>query len=77
MPLPHVHEESVYAFSYTSGTTGNPKGAMLSHGNILAVFAAVKYSDIKLDNTDRHLSYLPFAHIFEKAVSMGMVQCGG
>lgn len=50
---------------------------MLSHGNMLSAIAAVNFSDSKLFNTDKHLSYLPLAHIFEKVMSMLMLFVGG
>lgn len=56
-------------FSYTSGTTGNPKGAMLTHGNILSVVAVTNSLQyLKIYPSDVHLSYLPLAHIFEKVL---------
>jgi len=53
---------------YTSGTTGPPKGAMLSHRNLLAVAetAALAY-DATPD--DEVLSYLPLCHIAERLIS--------
>jgi long-chain acyl-CoA synthetase len=47
---------------YTSGTTGRPKGALLSHGNMLAAGRAVAAS-LALGAGDRVLSSLPLYHI--------------
>ncbi len=50
---------------YTSGTTADPKGAMLSHGNVTSnVHAALKALPLK--EGDRCLSFLPLTHIFER-----------
>lgn len=40
--------ESIYMFCYTSGTTGDPKAAMLSHGNFISVGAAILEHGIDL-----------------------------
>jgi long-chain acyl-CoA synthetase len=54
---------------YTSGTTGPPKGAMLSHTNLLA--AARSFSAIgDVDGRDEILSYLPLCHIAERLNSL-------
>jgi len=68
--------KDIATFSYTSGTTGNPKGALLTHENFIS---AMSGTDIffKSDMTDRHLSYLPLAHIFERVVLSGMLAAGG
>lgn len=50
---------------YTSGTTGNPKGAMLTHGNIASnVLATCKVLPIEAGMTS--LSILPLSHILER-----------
>jgi len=52
---------------YTSGTTGNPKGVMLSHDNLLFAIETV-YRNLKQhlnwasDGTERLVSYLPLSH---------------
>lgn len=50
---------------YTSGTTGDSKGVMLSHGQY---HAALEANDrcVPLTEKDRVLNFLPYAHIFEK-----------
>ncbi|KAK0396776.1 hypothetical protein QR680_001849 [Steinernema hermaphroditum] len=49
---------------YTSGTTGNPKGVMLSHANIMAALAG-QSSVIPVTTSDTVIGYLPLAHILE------------
>uniref|UniRef100_A0A674DUG1 Arachidonate--CoA ligase n=1 Tax=Salmo trutta TaxID=8032 RepID=A0A674DUG1_SALTR len=53
------------------GTTGNPKGGMLTHGNVIANCAAfIKITEVHcmLNVHDIHMSYLPLAHMFERVV---------
>lgn len=71
----HKHKpptgDDIFTFCYTSGTTGDPKGAMLTHKNMISAIAGFKASEGsqkigQLEIGDRHLSYLPLAHIFER-----------
>ncbi len=63
-----VKAEDLATLIYTSGTTGDPKGVMLTHENLTVnVLNVVKW--LKLDRQrDEALTYLPFSHIFERAV---------
>lgn len=64
---------------YTSGTTGEPKGAMLTHASILAATAsadAVGLGKPVGGSPDVYLSYLPLAHIFETLVLIGNLANG-
>ncbi|XP_069600415.1 long-chain-fatty-acid--CoA ligase 1 isoform X1 [Ranitomeya imitator] len=71
--------EDLAVVCFTSGTTGNPKGAMLSHKNIVsnsAAFLKVTESLLTLNASDIHVSYLPLAHMFERLVQC-VVLCHG
>ena len=54
---------------YTSGTTGPPKGAMLSHANLMAA-ARSSAQVYDTDERDEVLSYLPLCHIAERIISV-------
>ncbi|CAI5988658.1 unnamed protein product [Closterium sp. NIES-64] len=66
----------------TSCPAGDPKGVMLTHRNIIANTtscpAVLGTSGVTLGSGDRYLSYLPLAHIFERAALASMyMQVGG
>ncbi|XP_073990033.1 long-chain-fatty-acid--CoA ligase 5 isoform X4 [Rhodnius prolixus] len=64
---------------YTSGTTGNPKGVMLSHENVVAGVCAVllQLGDHKPGPNDIMISFLPLAHMLERCCENGMYLMGG
>jgi long-chain acyl-CoA synthetase len=66
------HGEEVALLFYTSGTTSLPKGALLSHNNMLTMGQHLMAVDPCL-NTDDYVSYLPFAWIGEQMMS---ISCG-
>lgn len=71
--------EDLAVVCFTSGTTGNPKGAMLTHKNVVSnssAFLKVTESLLTLNASDIHISYLPLAHMFERLVQC-VVLCHG
>ena len=62
-----VQHDDLMSLVYTSGTTGSPKGAMLTHGNMAAALdgANAKFPQFTPPN-DVFLSFLPLSHVFER-----------
>lgn len=74
--LNEPNAESIYMFCYTSGTTGDPKAAMLTHRNFISVAAGVTEQGVVLNENDITISYLPLAHSFEKSMFVAGVMHG-
>ena len=62
-----IPRDALATIVYTSGTTGDPKGVMLTHGNVVSNVVATQ-GWIGLDPSDRILSFLPLSHVFERVV---------
>ncbi len=66
----------VCSLVYTSGTTGEPKGAMLMHGNFVSNAVSVR-PNIDLEPGDIELSFLPLSHVFERTLFYLVITIGG
>ncbi len=66
-----VVKDDIAAILYTSGTTGHPKGAMLSHGNLLSNMLSSKEA-IGITGRDKAICILPLFHSFAATVCMLM-----
>ncbi|KAJ3296873.1 long-chain fatty acid-CoA ligase [Rhizoclosmatium sp. JEL0117] len=75
-PVPS-DKDDLALIMYTSGSTGPPKGVMLTHGNVVATVAgATNYLKPYITDHECYLAYLPLAHILEFAVEMTMLYLG-
>ncbi|KAM3078173.1 medium-chain fatty acid-CoA ligase faa2 [Clarireedia jacksonii] len=74
-PMRPPRPEDIITVNYTSGTTGNPKGVVLTHANATAATAISRIvSD--LGPSDLILSYLPLAHIYQRLGEHGCLASG-
>ncbi|HEY6014691.1 MAG TPA: AMP-binding protein, partial [Candidatus Limnocylindrales bacterium] len=67
VPAAAVARDDLAEIVFTSGTTGEPKGAMLSHGNLLAS-ATTMMEVLSFSAKDRLLSVLPLSHLYEQVL---------
>lgn len=73
---PEHSSDTLMSIVYTSGTSGLPKGAMLTYGGF-AWCASKIVEHIGLEADDRLFSYLPLAHITERVYVFGSSVLGG
>ncbi|KAL0906006.1 hypothetical protein M5K25_024465 [Dendrobium thyrsiflorum] len=70
--LPINQKTDISTIMYTSGTTGDPKGVLISNESIITLVAGVlrllQSANEELRDDDVYLSYLPLAHIFDRVV---------
>ncbi len=65
----NLKPDAMATIVYTSGTTGSPKGVVLTHNNLVSeVRGLISY--VHIDNNDTTLTFLPFAHIMGRVESM-------
>jgi long-chain acyl-CoA synthetase len=60
-----IAPEDVLTIMYTSGTSGEPKGVVLTHDNIVSCIKSV-ITLLPISYKDKVISFLPFSHIFER-----------
>uniref|UniRef100_A0A915J4X0 long-chain-fatty-acid--CoA ligase n=1 Tax=Romanomermis culicivorax TaxID=13658 RepID=A0A915J4X0_ROMCU len=76
-PLPPSPSD-LATICYTSGTTGLPKGVMLTHANVVADCTSLSVCKYTFPTSDDvAISYLPLAHMFERVIEAMVLSVGG
>lgn len=70
-----IQPSGLFSINYTSGTTGRPKGVMLSHQNLISNFTALSRI-LKQQPAKRAVSVLPLSHIYERILNYTYQNCG-
>ncbi|XVE64694.1 hypothetical protein DITRI_Ditri07aG0121700 [Diplodiscus trichospermus] len=78
--LPVKKKSDICTIMYTSGTTGDPKGVLISNDSIVTLIAGVKRVlecvNEQLTSKDVYISYLPLAHIFDRVIEEAIISHG-
>lgn len=75
LPVKPPGPDDLTTINYTSGTTGNPKGVVLTHKNAVAAVVTGRIATDNLPN-DVLISYLPLAHIYQRVAEHGALAVG-
>lgn len=70
-----IKPTDLFSINYTSGTTGRPKGVMLSHQNLISNFTALT-GILKQQPAKLAVSVLPLCHIYERILNYTYQNCG-
>ena len=77
VPVMPPSADDVCTICYTSGTTGVPKGALITHQNLVSSLGGCLHTGIAAHKDSRYLSYLPLAHVLERLMQISVLQEGG
>jgi len=75
-PVPALNDNDIATIYYTSGTTGTPKGVMLSHGNI-CFHSLAAIAEFKLDDHDNWIHVAPLFHLADAWATFAITWVGG
>lgn len=80
-PIRPAYHPSLVGMFFCSGTTGTPKGVLLSHTNLVSGVSGalhmITQSKLGLGPKDSMLSYLPLAHVYGRILEEVVLSMGG
>ncbi len=76
LPMPNISDEDAAHLYYTSGTTGRPKGVILSHKNV-CTHALAAIAELKISDADIWIHVAPLFHLADAWASFAITWVGG